>query len=201
MDAPWDAKLEALWEKLQALETELASEVEKNRSRLFYKVERTRIRFEREAVVRHRLLTKKIRHYLKDAALLNILTAPVIWSCLMPAVLMDAVLSFYQWVCFPVYGIPRVRRADYILLDRGFLRYLNAIERFNCFYCAYFNGVVAYTREIAARTEQYWCPIKHARRIRGIHSRYSKFLDYGDAEAFRQEIERVRRDFADLKKQ
>ena len=83
-------------------------------------------------------------------------------------------------------------RARYILLDRGQLEYLNWIERLNCNYCGYANGVVAYTREIAARTEQYFCPIKHARRCAGLHSRYRGFLEFGDAEAYQNELSRLR---------
>jgi hypothetical protein len=52
--------------------------------------------------------------------------------------------------------------------------------------------------EVAARTEQYWCPIKHALRVKGVHSRSQHFFDYGDAEGYRRGIEQVRRDFEDL---
>jgi hypothetical protein len=56
--------------------------------------------------------------------------------------------------------------------------------------------LIGYVREIASRTEQYWCPIKHARRVIGTHSRYALFEDYGDAEGYRkwlEQFERVRR--------
>ncbi|MCA9484464.1 MAG: hypothetical protein KC553_12085 [Nitrospina sp.] len=195
-----DDRLEALLDKIRALEFELLQEMEKKQKQFFYEVDRKRVRFQKEVIVGHRKLTKKLRFYFKDAAFLNILTAPVIWSCLFPALFMDLVITLYQSVCFPVYGIPKVNRGDYILLDRGFLSYLNLMERLNCFYCAYFNGVIGYTREIAARTEQYWCPIKHARRVKGIHSRYKNFLDYGDAEGYRQDLETVRRNFSDVEK-
>ena len=57
--------------------------------------------------------------------------------------------------------------------------------------------MAAYTREVAARTEQYWCPIKHARRIKAAHERYPQFFDHGDAEAFRQGLSRLRRQYDD----
>ncbi len=60
-----------------------------------------------------------------------------------------------------------------------------ALEKLNCAYCSYANGVIAYVREIAGRTEQYWCPIKHARRAIGAYSHYAQFHDYGDAGGFR----------------
>jgi hypothetical protein len=108
------------------------------------------------------------------------------------------VVSIYHAVCFPVYRIPKVRRSDYIVIDRHALPYLNLIEKLNCVYCGYFNGLIAYVQEIAARTEQYWCPIKHARKVAALHSRYQHFLEYGDAQAYRDSIEKIRRDFADL---
>jgi hypothetical protein len=35
---------------------------------------------------------------------------------------------------------------------------------------------MGYMAEILARTEQYFCPIKHARKSLGTHSRYKRFL-------------------------
>jgi hypothetical protein len=84
-------------------------------------------------------------------------------------------------ICFRLYGIPPVTRASYIIVDRQHLNYLNVFEKLNCVYCGYGNGVISYAREITSRTEQYWCPIKHARKILDAHPRYNTFLDYGDA--------------------
>ena len=70
---------------------------------------------------------------------------------------------------------------------------------FNCLYCSYGNGVLAYAVEVAGRTEQHWCPIRHARRVKNVHDRYSHFLPYGDARAYRQELDNVRCDFKDVK--
>ncbi len=79
-----------------------------------------------------------------------------------------------------------------------YLNYLNIVEKINRAYCSYVNGMIAYAQEIAARTEQFWCPIKHARHIKNLHSRYQKFFSYGDAESYRAQIEVTRRDFKDL---
>ena len=85
-----------------------------------------------------------------------------------PIALIDASFTIYQGLCFPLYGIAHVRRSVYIAaVDRRHLAYLNAIEKLNCVYCGYANGVLAYVREIAGRTEQYWCPIRHAKPVRG----------------------------------
>jgi hypothetical protein len=48
-------------------------------------------------------------------------------------------------------------------------------------------------RARSLRTEQYWCPIKHARRVIGAHVQYAEFDDYGDAEAYRKRRQQDRR--------
>lgn len=137
-------------------------------------------------VARHRALTPR-RH-----AVRSLLTTPFIYSLGLPLALLDGWVSLYQWLCFPVYGIDRVRRSRYFAFDRHRLAYLTAIEKANCVYCSYATGLFAYVREVAARTEQYWCPIKHARRIVTPHGRYAHFAEYGDARGFRHGLPRMR---------
>jgi hypothetical protein len=72
------------------------------------------------------------------------------------------------------------------------LAYLNFIEKFHCTYCAYGNGLIAYVSEIVARTEEYFCPIKHARKVLASHSRYARFLAYGDADEYEVKLEKFR---------
>ena len=117
------------------------------------------------------------------------LTAPVIWSGLVPALIMDLFVTVYQRVCFPVYGIKKVKRAEYFKYERERLKYLTWLERVNCYYCSYFNGLVAYTREVAARTERFWCPLKHKNRLPNPHNHYHKFANFGDEACFRKHQE------------
>jgi hypothetical protein len=188
-----------IMEQIKNLEKRLSLEIQKQEEEFFYKIHGKKVRFEEATRGYHKTLVSGVRTYLLDASLLNILTAPLIWFCLIPAVFLDLVTTIYQAICFPVYKIPKVRRDEYIVMDRHALSYLNAIEKLNCAYCGYVNGLIAYVQEIAARTEQYWCPIKHARRICDIHSRYKKFFEYGDGREYREKIETLRRDFDDLK--
>ena len=193
-----DTKLQSLIEAIKKLEQELAQEFQKKQAEFSYKVQGKKIRFDQEIRKQHKLFATRISRYLQESEIQNILTIPFIWACLIPALFLDAFVFLFQTVCFPIYKIPKVKRSSYIVIDRHALSYLNAIEKLNCMYCGYFNGMIAYIREIAGRTEQYWCPIKHARRTSGFHSRYSKFLEYGDAEGYRQEVDKVRHAFEDL---
>jgi hypothetical protein len=91
---------------------------------------------------------------LRNVKLLVQLSIPLTFGCAVPLVLLDLVVSFYQFVCFPIYGIPKVDRRKYLIFDRGRLAYLNVIEQAGCFYCSYANGLLAYLAEITVRTEQ-----------------------------------------------
>jgi hypothetical protein len=146
----------------------------------------------------HRKLKVPLLLYVLRCRPAVLLTVPIIYLGILPFSLLDLFLTAYQAVCFPIFGIPKVRRADHFVYDRGRLAYLNLLEKLNCVYCSYANGLCAYATEIAARTEQHWCPVKHASKLQDPHSRYWSFIDYGDAEAYRREVSTRRRDFADL---
>ena len=51
---------------------------------------------------------------------------------------------------------------------------------------------MGYMAEILARTEQYFCPIKHAHKILGTLARYNRFLDCGQADAYEAKLEEFR---------
>lgn len=181
-------QIAALIDDIKRRQAELDAELAKHRANLAFGLERGRIVFEQEILRRHRELQVGLARYVLGARPLVVLTAPVIYSGIVPLVLLDLFVTLYQAACFPVYGIAKVRRGDYLVFDRHHLAYLNALEKLNCAYCSYANGLIAYAREIASRTEEYWCPIKHARRVIGTHARYAGFEDYGDAEGFRRDL-------------
>jgi hypothetical protein len=185
--------LARILQKTRQLQSELEQELSQRRVGFASSVEEGKVRFEEAVLAQHRRLRKGLRRFLLDSSLLTYLTAPVVYSLILPIALLDSFISGYQRICFPIYGIPRVRRRDYVLDDRHRLAYLNLIERLNCLYCGYANGVIAYAREVASRTEQYWCPIKHARRVRTPHDRYYRFLEYGDAQGYAARLEDLRR--------
>jgi hypothetical protein len=187
--------IDDLIRRIKDLQEELEDEFKKKRDEFEFIIEERRVRFAAEVARQQRRLKIGWFRYLIKARPLNVLTAPIIYAGFVPFILLDLFLCLYQSVCFPVYRIPKVKRSDYLVFDREDLPYLNVIEKFNCFYCSYGNGLMAYGREIAARTEQYWCPIKHARRIKAAHEHYPRFFEYGDAESWRKGLERLRRQY------
>lgn len=185
--------VETLLNRIRALQDELDQEIARRGEAFRYRLHRGRVEFEDETRRHHRALRIRLRSFLAQTRPMVVLTAPLIYSLIVPFVLLDLCVSLYQAVCFRVYGIPRVRRADYIRIDRHHLQYLNALQKLNCVYCGYCNGLIAYVAEVAGRTEAYWCPIKHAARVQGRHKHYLEFLDYGDAEGFEDGLHASRR--------
>jgi len=180
------SRIDELLARIGELERELENELNQVRARWRYHIDAGRVRFERDVRQAHRRLKQSIPRYLIESLVANVVTAPVIYSMVAPIALLDLWITAYQAICFRAYGIDRVPRSTYIVLDRQHLAYLNGIEKLNCIYCGYANGVFAYVREIAARTEQYWCPIRHAKRVRTPHPHYRDFVDYGDAEGYKR---------------
>lgn len=186
------SRLTQLTTRIRDLEEALESELGEKRKELRYRLVERRVIFENDVKARHRAAREGLASYLARTRLLVVLTAPFIYALIVPLVLLDLFVTLYQAACFPVYGIPKVHRRDYIVIDRQHLAYLNALQKLNCIYCGYANGLIGWVREIAARTEAHWCPIKHARRIADPHLRYPEFVDFGDETAFQKRVEALR---------
>jgi hypothetical protein len=187
-------RINEITDKIDKLKKQLRDEFDKKQQAFNYRLEGKRVKFEQEVLDAHRKLKTATLPWLFSAKIRNIISAPFIYSMIVPIAFFDLTITCYQHICFRLYGIRRVVRSKYIVLDRHQLAYLNGIQKLNCLYCGYGNGVVAYTREVIARTEQYWCPIKHARKVVGSHRHYKKFVDYGEGENYKQQLIKLRDD-------
>jgi hypothetical protein len=185
-------RIQQLLTQMAAFEDVLREALREQETSALFEIKGKRVEFEHTIKQAHRRLRTGIFRWLVTNRPQNLITGPVIYSMIVPLLMLDLFVTLYQALCFPVYRIARVRRANYIVLDRQHLEYLNFIEKFHCTYCGYASGLVAYVYEIVARTEEYFCPIKHARRILGTHSRYPRFLDYGEAADYEARLEEFR---------
>jgi hypothetical protein len=185
-------KISQILSQITTLEDELRDSVHEQEHRLRYQIDGKRIEFEHVLKEAHLQLKVGVLRWFLSVRPQNFLTAPIIYGMLIPLLIFDLCVSFYQVTCFPIYGIPKVRRRDYFIFDHHHLAYLNIIEKVDCLFCSYANGLAAYAREITARTEQYFCPIKHARKVLSSHTRYADFLGYGEADDFQARVEEFR---------
>lgn len=185
-------RIRELLGQITTLEDDLRSALHEQEERVVFQIKGKRVEFEQSVKQAHQRLQTGVFHWILTIRPQNLLTAPFIYSMIVPLFMLDLCVSLYQAICFPIYRMAKVRRADYFVYDRRELGYLNVIERFHCTYCAYANGLLAYATEIVARTEQYFCPIKHARKMLGTHARYARFLAYGDAADYAARLEAYR---------
>ena len=92
---------------------------------------------------------------------INLITGPMIYSVILPLLVLDAFVSLYQFLCFPIYKVNPFRRSEFIVFDRQELKYLDWISKFHCTYCAYAVGLMGFVSAVVGATEAYFCPIKH----------------------------------------
>jgi len=185
-------RIRHLLDQMSVIEEDLRVALHEQEASAIFQIKGKRVEFEESIRQAHRKLKIGFFRWLVAYRPQNLITGPIIYGMIVPMAILDFFISFYQAACFPIYGIVKVTRADYFVYDRRHLEYLNFIEKFHCTYCAYGNGLVAYATEILARTEEYFCPIKHARKILGTHAHYSRFLEYGDAADYEARLEKFR---------
>ena len=191
-------RIRNLLAQLESAEQELEHALQEHQVHLNFSIKGKRIEFEKSVKQAHRQVKVGLIKWLGNRPR-NLVTAPIIYGMIFPILLLDICISIYQAICFPIYKIAQVRRSDYIFFDHHHLSYLNIVEKSHCMYCTYGNGLLAYATEILARTEQYFCPIKHARKLLGRHAHYAKFLTFGDATDYQAKLEQLRNDLAPKK--
>ena len=81
---------------IRALERQLEVALAKRRIELNYEVRDGIVHFEHVVIAKHRLLKARLLSYIFGARPLMILTAPVIYSLIIPVVLLDLFVAVYQ---------------------------------------------------------------------------------------------------------
>lgn len=162
----------------------IQNNLQKSRQKLFEDLKDRRITIDKKLTKTHKKLKVGLIRSFFNAKVRHLLSAPFIYSMIIPIVIVDIWIEIYHNVCFRLYRIPLVKRKDYIVIDRHKLAYLNIVQKMNCIYCGYANGLAAYTKEIFGRTEKYWCPLKHSRELPDPHNHYNDFFEHTDGEGY-----------------
>ena len=188
-------KIKEMIEEIEALKLKLGEEIAQHERDISYEIQNGYVRFEKEVLDKQKENMKNLLTWFRDIPLLHLLTSPLIYGMLIPAILFDVILFLYQQIIFRIYKFEFLKRSDYIIFDRQYLGYLNFIEKLHCMYCSYFNGLMHYASAIASRTELYFCPIKHAKKIAYEHEYYDAFFRYGEEEEYQKKLEELRKEF------
>lgn len=185
-------------EKIESLNNDLRVEYDRLAEKYGFEFERRKIVFLEEIRKKNKALKFPTWRYVIPTNIRHLLSMPFIYAMIVPTVILDIFLIVYQWTAFSLYRIPKVKRSEYIVYERRFLDYLNLVQKINCLYCSYVNGVFAYAVEIGARTERYWCPIKSAHKPKFSHGWYKDFADYGSPEQWREKSSSEEAAFRDV---
>lgn len=183
--------------KIESLNNDLKEEYERLSQKYWFSLSKKRVIFLEEFRLRNRSFKFPTWKYVIPTNLRHFLSIPFIYGMIIPTLILDIFLTIFQWTAFPLYRIPRVKRSEYIVYDRRFLDYLNLLQKINCLYCSYVNGIFAYAVEIGARTERYWCPLKSAHKPRFSHGWYQDFADYGNPEEWNLKFKDEEKAFID----
>ena len=188
-------KITEMIEEIEAMKVKLAEEIAQHEENISYEIENGYIRFEKEIFAKQKENMKNIFAWFGEIPFLHLLTSPLVYGMIIPAIVLDMMLFIYQLAVSRVFKIKFDKRSNYIVFDRQYLGYLNLIEKFNCLYCSYFNGLMQYASSIAGRTELFFCPIKHAKKIAYKHEYYDAYLIYGDGDEYQKKLKKLRETF------
>lgn len=187
-----NSKINEMLEEIEEMKKKLADEIAQQEQQISYEIKNGYVRFEKDVFDKQKENMKNLLVWFREIPLLHLLTSPVIYAMILPAVLLDIILFIYQQVVFRVFKFKFIKRSDYIIYDHQYLGYLNAIEKLNCLYCSYFNGLMQYASAIAARTEYYFCPIKHAKKVAYQHDYYDRYFAYGEGDDYQKKLKELR---------
>ena len=182
------SRIKEILEKMEQLNEALKKKHSRLAEKYGFLIEEKKITFLKKIKERNRRFKIPAWKYAIPKNIRHFLSIPFIYSMIIPALVLDLFITVYHYAAFSLYKIPKVKRGEYIVYDRQFLDYLNWVQKIHCIYCTYVNGLFAYSLEIAARTERYWCPIKAARKPRFSHGWYKDFADYGDPEEWNKKF-------------
>jgi len=179
---------------IESMKAKLGEEIAKQEEYASYEIKNGYVAFEKEILAKQKENMKSLWLWFTETPLLHLLSSPVVYVMVLPAMLLDMMLFIYRKVVSSVFKFDFPERKEYVVFDRQYLGYLNIMEKLNCMYCSYFNGLMAYAAAIASRTEYYFCPIKHAKKVAYKHEYYDAFLRYGEEDKYQEKLKKLRDD-------
>ena len=115
-------------ERLGQAEDDLEKAFAERREAMAFLLRGRKAVFDARIAALHRALRTGTWAYVRRARPSVVLSAPFILAVAAPLAVLDLFVTVYQAVCFPVHGLKKVPRGDFIVFDRAQLGYLNAIE-------------------------------------------------------------------------
>ncbi|WP_309496276.1 hypothetical protein [Sulfurovum sp.] len=185
-------KIKEILVEIEALKAKLGEEIAEQEKHISYEIKNGYVRFEKDVLEKQKENMKNLLAWFREIPFLHLLSSPIIYVMVIPAILLDIILFIYQQVIFRIYKFKFIKRSEYIIYDHQYLGYLNPIEKLHCLYCSYFNGLMQYAAAIASRTELFFCPIKHAKKVAYEHDYYDIYFEYGEGDDYQIKLKELR---------
>jgi hypothetical protein len=100
-------RIQQLMSQIKALEDDLQIALNEQPSNMFFQLKGKRVEFEQSIKETHLKLKTNFFRWLVTNRPQNLITGPIIYSMIIPLVITDVFISFYQLTCFPIYGIKK----------------------------------------------------------------------------------------------
>jgi len=123
------------------------------------------------------LVIEKGKKLKEKNLLFKLIGTSMIWSAIIPIIIVDIYATIYQEIYFTIQGIPKIKRSNYLNFDRWNLSKLSIGQKISCIYCGYANGIVAWFKALVNQTETYSCAVKHQYEMPG-QDHQSSFAEY-----------------------
>lgn len=190
-------KIKKMIDDIEVMKAKLVEEIQHQEEQFTYEIKNGSVKFGNDILEKQRKNMKSLWQWFREIPLPHLLSSPLIYAMTIPAIFLDVMLFLYVKVVGKVFKFDFPKRNTYIVFDRQYLGYLNIMEKLNCMYCSYFNGLMAYASAIASRTELYFCPIKHAKKVAYDHKYYNRYLSYGDEDKYQEKLKKLRKEFSE----
>ena len=100
-----NVRIDLLIDKIKQLEDELTNELHQQEENLLFQFKGKKIEFEQSIEQAHKKLKTSAWRWFFGLRPINIITAPIIYSMIIPLIITDLFVSFYHATCFPIYKI------------------------------------------------------------------------------------------------
>lgn len=124
-------------------------------------------------------IPQKDIHLYKPPFPLKLLAYTAIYSMIFVIVFIDISVWLYQEIYFRINRIPKLKRGKFVSFERGRLVGLTMLQKINCTYCQYANGVILWAKGVANQTEIYSCAIKYKHDLPGLEYQ-AKFYEQSE---------------------
>ena len=95
-------RIQQLLQQMTVLEDDLRAAISEQPSTIFFQIKGKRVEFEQSIKDTHRRLKRNFFRWLITDRPQNLITGPIIYAMIIPLIITDLFITFYQMTCYPI---------------------------------------------------------------------------------------------------